>query len=419
MPTIAIIGGGVIGICCALQLQRRGYAVTVIERDPPGEGATWASCGFIASSEVVPLSRPGTLKKIPLYLLNRTAPLAIRPTALPRLGAWMARFVGNARQRRMAHITTHLSALTARARGDFERMLRPHNLQNLIGNAPIIEVYDSAAELAHERPHHDLRRAQGFSIDEISGAQAAEMEPALATDFAAAAVFNDWRSVVDTKRFVTALYDAFAADGGVVVRDHVLEMECDRQRDRGVVRGLRLQSGERVSADQVVLAAGAWSAALAAQLGISLPVAAILGYQTMLGDPDHSLAHGVIYAAGGFGITPYENGIGIAGTLEFAALDDRPDYRRAKVLVAKARRVIPALATRAAHDGVERFGRRPFCPDTLPIIDRASGLSNLVVATGHGQLGVTLGATTGLLVAQIIAGESPSVNLTAYRHDRF
>ena len=412
MVSIAVIGGGVIGVCCALQLQQRGHKVTVIERNAVGEGAAWASCGFIASSEVVPLSRPGTFRKIPGWLMNPTGPLAIRPASLPGLLPWMLRFAGNARPQRMRYIAEHLSPLALRARADFDTMLSNDRLQGLIGDKPVIEVYDTEAELAHERPYHDIRRAQGFSIDEISGAEAAELEPALAQDFARAAVFNDWRAVVDTRRFVSAISEAFVANGGSILRDEVLEI----QRNEQAITGLRLRSGDSCDADQFVLAAGAWSAPLAMQLGLALPIAALMGYQTMVTDPQFSMQHGVIYAAGGFGITPYEQGIGIAGTIEFAALDASPNYQRARILVKKARRVVPGLTPESS---VERVGRRPFCPDTLPIISRAQGLSNLVLATGHGQLGITLGATTGLLVAQIIGAEPSAVDLAAYRHTRF
>jgi D-amino-acid dehydrogenase len=409
---VVVIGGGIVGVCCALALQREGRRVVIVERDEPGMGTAIASCGFIAVSEVVPLSKPDILRRAPGWLLDPKGPLTIRPRALPGLIPWFLRFMWNARPRRIEEITGQLAALTLGARQDYDDLLRPLGLAGLIRSKPVILLYDHADELAAERASHDRRRRLGFDVEELSGAEAAELEPAIAKDFAKAVVFKDWRAVVDTYRFVTALTDAFVSAGGTFHRGAVSGFR--REGDR--ITGVELADGPPLPGREIVVAAGAWSKALAARLGIKLMIQAVAGYQTVLADPGLSLDHGIAYAAGGFGITPMESGLAIAGTIEFSGLGQAPDYRRARIIVGKAKRVLPGLK---AEGGLERVGWRPLCPDTLPVIDRAPGVANLYFATGHGQLGVTLGATTGRLIAGLITGRRPNLNLAPYGATRF
>jgi D-amino-acid dehydrogenase len=318
----------------------------------------------------------------------------------------------NARPRRIEEIAGQLAALTRDARQDYAALLRPLGLQDLIRSKPVIVLYDHADELAAEQASHERRRHLGFQVEELSGAEAAELEPAIAKDFAKAVLFKDWRAVVDTYRFVTALTDAFVAGGGTFHRGEVSGFRRDGDR----ITGVELADGLPLPAQEIVVAAGAWSKALAAQLGVKLMIQAVAGYQTLIADPGVSLDHGIGYAAGGFGITPMESGLAVAGTIEFSGLGQAPDFRRARIIVEKAKRVLPGLRS---EGGLERVGWRPLCPDTLPVIDRAPGLANLYFATGHGQLGVTLGATTGRLIADLVTGRRPNLDLAPYRATRF
>lgn len=325
---------------------------------------------------------------------------------------WLLRFIANARPQRVQQISQGLTQLTGRALTDWQDLLQPLGLTRLIRNRPVLELYDHESELEAERAYHAQRRSLGFQIDEISGQEAAEMEPAIARDFARAVVFGNWRSIVDGAGFVIALIDAFASAGGTVVQAEVNGFN----RRGGAIRGVTLPSGKTLKADLVVLAAGAWSNQFAAELGCRMMVEGILGYQTTIADPSFSMEHAVVYAEGGFGITPYESGLAIGGSVEFAGLDAAPNWRRADILVEKSLRVLPNLKTTS---GVRRIGRRPMTPDTLPIIDRAPAAPNVLIATGHGQLGITTAATTAKLVAALAANRSPEIDLEPYRVSRF
>ena len=412
MDRVVVIGGGVVGITCALELQNDGHQVTVIDPGVVGEGASWASCGSIAVSEVIPLSKPDALMRAPGWLVGPLGPLSLRASSVFGVLPWFLEFLLNSRMSRINRISEEISRLGLSARADLGVLLDRYNLSSLLRSAPVIELYDTDKELERERQFHDLRRKLGFQLEEISGAVASEMEPAIAGDFARAVVMRDWRSVVDTKRFVVELHRAFVDRGGQVIALKAVGFEVEGTR----VTGVKTDSGQILNGDGFVLCAGAWSKLLASKLGVRLNLEGVMGYQANLTAPGVNLNHALIYPKGGFGITPYETGLAVAGSIEFARLDDEPNWKRAEILVRKAGRVLPGLHIESAE---KRIGRRPLTADTKPIIGRARALPNLVFNTGHGQLGLTLCATSGKLVTDLMAGRTPGIDVSAFSPDRF
>jgi len=412
MKQVVIAGGGVVGISCALSLQSAGHRVTVLEPGPVGEGASWASCGCIAVGEVVPLSQPGMLLKVPGWLLDPEAPLSLRPSSLPGLLPWFTRFTANSLPARMRAISADLARMTFAATGDFKAQLADIGAPDLLVERPVLKLFDDDRDKATMGAAFGLARELGCTIDEITGRDAHDMEPAIAADFKSAAVLRDWSYVTNPKRLVELLLQAFVQRGGTVVTQACTGFERDDARVTGVIAA----DGTVLPADEVVISAGTQSVTLARRLGIPLQLEGVMGYSTGLQDPGVELKHTVFYPSGGFGITPYENELAVAGTVEFAGLTAEPRWRRADVLVKRAHRVLPGLQT--GHR-VRRMGRRPFTPDTRPIIGRTGKLANVTLATGHGQLGLTLGATTGRLVTDIIAGQPTESWLSAFGPDRF
>lgn len=412
MATVAVVGGGVVGISCALALQADGHTVTVIEPGPVGEGASWASCGCIAVGEIVPLSQPGMLAKVPGWLLDPKGPLSLRASSAVRMMPWFMRFALNARPGPMRAIAADLARLTFAATDDFKAQIVDIGAPELLVERPVLKLFDDDRDRATMGAAFRLARELGCTIDEISGGEAHDIDPAIAPDFKHAAVLRDWSFVTDPKRLVIALSDTFRTRGGVVQSAAATGFT----RSDHHVRGVLLADGQEVTADEVVIAAGTASNDLARRLGVKLPIEGLMGYSTSLHDSGVDLKHTVFYAKGGFGITPYEDGLAVAGTVEFASRDAAPNWARADVLVQKAHRVLPGLRVDNAE---RRMGRRPFTPDTRPIIGRSAQLPNVTFATGHGQLGLTLGATTGQLVADTVAGRAPRIDIAAFSPDRF
>jgi len=414
IDTALVIGGGIVGVCCALYLQRVGYAVTLVDPEVPGNSTAKWSCGQMAVGEVVPLSKPGILRKVPGWLLDSTSPLALRPSALPGILPWFLRFVACARPARIRQIATELAGLTQHAYADYAPLLAACAQPDWFGEHPVLEVFDTAQGLAHEHAHLALREELGFQVQAINGKEIGDLEPTLAGKFQQGLLFADWRQVRDTEGFIVALTDSFIQQGGKRLRARVRRIH----ENNGRATGVQLDNGEQLAADVLLLAAGVGSKPLLANLGVSVPLAGIGGYQAVLADPGVTLRHSVIYADGGFCFSPMTRGLQIGGTIEFAADDAAPNMRRADIIVQKARRVLPGLRLESAN--IEYgVGWRPFMPDTKPVIDRSPRLANVLLAFGHGQLGLTLGATTGRLVAQMARGETTDQDITPFRANRF
>lgn len=407
-----VVGGGIVGVCCALYLQKEGHQVWLIDPAAPGDSTAKWSCGQIAVSEIIPLSKPGILKRIPGWLLDQQGPLALRPSALPAMLPWFLRFVANARHNRMDAIAKSMATLTHEAYHDYATLLAMCPDKSLLGQHPVIEVFDTPCGLQAERAHFELRERLGFSAEMLNAASIAELEPALAGKFAHGLLFPDWCAVSDTKGFITALTEAFIRQGGTRINSTA----TDFIEANGQANGVKLQDGRTLPADHVVVAAGTGSRFFFQQLGVRVPLTGISGYQTLLPQPNVNFRHSVIYADGGFCFTPMSRGLQIGGTIEFAGPDAKPNFQRADIILHKARKLVPQLNIAEKEVGV---GHRPFLPDTKPIIDRSRRLKNVLMAFGHGQLGLTLAATTGRLIADLAAQRPTKQDLAPFSAYRF
>ncbi|WP_423064393.1 NAD(P)/FAD-dependent oxidoreductase [Burkholderia multivorans] len=410
--TAVVIGGGIVGVCCALYLQRDGHAVTLIDPAAPGDSTAKWSCGQMAVSEIIPLSKPGILKKVPGWLLDQSGPLALRPGALPGILPWFFRFVASARHAKIVSIAQAMATLTHDVYTDYAPLLDACGDSALLGQHPVLEVFDDPAGIAHEQPHLELRQSLGFQSQRLTATEIGDLEPALAGRFRHGLLFPEWRAVNDTEGFIAALTASFEAQGGRRVRANAARIdEAD-----GRATGVMLTSGEHIAAAHVVVAAGTGSRQFFGALGVRVPLEGIAGYQALLADPGVAFRHSVIYADGGFCFSPMTRGLQIGGTIEFAGRNAQPNFRRADIILEKAKRILPELRTARVEYGV---GYRPFLPDTKPIIDRSKRLPNAYMAFGHGQLGLTLGATTGRLIADLAAGRPTRQNLAPFSAYRF
>lgn len=339
--TAVVIGGGIVGVCCALYLQRDGHAVTLIDPAAPGDSTAKWSCGQMAVSEIIPLSKPGILKKVPGWLLDQSGPLALRPGALPGILPWFFRFVASARHAKIVSIAQAMATLTHDVYTDYAPLLDACGDSALLGQHPVLEVFDDPAGIAHEQPHLELRQSLGFQSQRLTATEIADLEPALAGRFRHGLLFPEWRAVNDTEGFIAALTASFEAQGGRRIRANAARIdEAD-----GRATGVMLTGGEHIAAAHVVVAAGTGSRHFFGALGVRVPLEGIAGYQALLADPGVAFRHSVIYADGGFCFSPMTRGLQIGGTIEFAGRNAQPNFRRADIILEKAKRILPELRT--------------------------------------------------------------------------
>ncbi|RMD65354.1 MAG: FAD-binding oxidoreductase [Alphaproteobacteria bacterium] len=402
---VAVIGAGIVGVATALFLQRDAHRVTLIDRAGPAAGASYGNAGGVVLSACMPIGMPGIVCRVPAMLLDRDGPLRVRWRYLPRIAPWLLAFVRASHPARVEEISCTLAAILRAAEAPWHDLVRGRAVAALLRPVGWLRVYDTDAGFAAVRPVLDLMTRRGFTFEVLSQAALRELEPALAPIFRRGVWHPESYSVADPGRMVRDLAAAFVADGGTLMRAEVRDIETANGASRVMT------DGGPIAADAVVVAAGAWSRALARRLGVRVPLDTERGYHLMLAPAEPGLRRPTVWGERGFVLAPHAEGIRLTSGVEFAGLDAPPDFRPIRRLVPLARRMLPSLR---AEERSAWLGFRPSLPDSLPVIGPVPGRRDIFFAFGHGHLGLTLGPATGRAVADVIAGRRPAFDLEPF-----
>jgi D-amino-acid dehydrogenase len=407
---IAVIGAGIVGIACASYLQRDGHRVTVIDPLPPGEACSFGNAGAISTGSCVPMAGPGLLSQIPGWLVDPLGPLSLRWSYLPFALPWLLRFLRAGRADRVEAQSKAMRALFGGGYEAYQPLLKSAGAEDMFRRNGYVYVYETDEAYAKDARAWRIRRERGVPMAELGPDEIKQLEPSLAPIFKRGVLLTEHGHCVNPQRLVKVLAEQFVRDGGAIRQARVTDIAT---RPGGAT--LATDHGP-LEAERVVIAAGAWSHQLAAKLGSRIPLETQRGYHATIADPGVAPRLPVMSGEGKFLATPMEMGLRLAGTVEFAGLEAPPDYRRAHGLIAQAKRMFPRL------DGAKVsvwMGHRPCLPDSLPVIDRAPQAPNAYFAFGHGHLGLTGAAVTGQLIADLVAGRRPPIEMAPYRADRF
>lgn len=410
--TIGIIGAGVVGLAVAFHLQKAGADVTIVDRDPKGDKASFGNAGGIAVTEVAPASAPGLAWRVPRWLIDPLGPLAVRPAHALKLLPWLTRFSQAGTPKEAARIASALSALNGRTYDDLLPMLAEMGLSAELNRKGALTVYETEQGFRRDADEWALKRAHGIVVEVLDSDAARAMEPALGPLVRRAAFTPQWSHINDPKRLMDLLRDRLQADGTAILAGEV----------RGVIASgegkttLMLEDGRHIGADRIVVAAGAWSGLIAKGLGDPVLIESERGYNMTLPDPGLALGREIIFAEKKFVATPLSCGLRIGGAAEFGGLYAAANYRRSEALATLASRYLPGLRTMG---GLAWAGHRPATPDSLPVIGPSPTYPNVYYAFGHGHLGLTQAATTGRIIADLISGRPGPVDISPYSIARF
>lgn len=409
--SVTVVGAGIVGIACAIHLLRDGHDVTVVDRLAPGEACSYGNAGVLASYAVLPVSHPGLLWSVPGMLMNPRGPLAIRMGYLPALFPWLVRFVRAGSMARMQASARAIAYLVEDSLEQHLDLARGAGVDHLLRPVRFIYAYAGEESLARGLAGWDWRKPFGVRFRVARGAELRELEPALSPELSCAVVIDECGQTTDPGALVKGLARHAAASGATLLQRDVLDI---RPREGG---GVVLDTDDGpIASDRVVVAAGAWSGRLAERCGEPVPLEAERGYHAVLTDPGVMPGAIVGSASGKFIATPMDAGLRLAGTSEFAGLDAPPDFRRADVLRSQVRAMFPGVSTDAY---TEWMGQRPTLPDSLPVIGPSGRIPGVYYAFGHQHVGLTTAPRTGRLVADLVAGRRPNVDVAPYRIDRF
>jgi D-amino-acid dehydrogenase len=408
---VVIIGAGIIGLACAWSVLQDGARVTVIDPDFEGDRTSHGNAGVIAMADSTPISVPGVWRKVPKWLMDPLGPLSLDWKHLPRALPWFMAFQKASAQERFKTISHALAALHRRTYRDLLPMLNDADATHMLHRRGALLLYETDTAFHADAEAHRFKQGLGAKLRIMTANEVREMEPVLAPVFKHGVFQEECAHVGDPRAIVTLLRERVRALGAHLVTG----------RAKGIVAtesgaAAMLEDGTRVAGGHVVVATGAWSAKLAASVGDPVLLESERGYNTTLPDARIGLSREVVFAERKFVATPLDIGLRIGGAAEFAGLHAPPNYRRSDALLTLGKTFLPGLQDAGA---VKWMGHRPSTPDSLPVIGRSPKAASIVYAFGHGHLGLTQSATTGALVADIVAGRTSDVPIAPYSIARF
>lgn len=409
---VLILGGGVIGLACAYHLLVQGRSVTILDQGEVGGGSSHGNCGTLTPSHAMPLAMPGVIGTAMRWLLKRDAPLRIAPRFDPALLRWLESFRRRCNWKDFSAATAVKAPLLLRSNALIAELVAREQLDCEYQAIGSLHVYRDRKTLEESSWYARTLAEVGIQVEALAGEQIEAMEPALKPG-----VFGGYFNPADAQ----LRPDRFVAELARVVRERGGRIEEHTRIDgisveRGRISTVRTTRGD-FSANEVVFALGAWSPALARTIGLRLPIQPGKGYSITYSRPRLCPRLPLTLKEDSVCVTAWGSGFRLGSTMEFAGYDSSLNRARLQALRRSASTYLHE--PEGAEMQEEWYGWRPMTPDDLPILGRVHGIDNLCMATGHGMLGVTMSAVTGLLVSEVLAGEKPSIDLAPFNVARF
>jgi D-amino-acid dehydrogenase len=418
MNRTVVIGCGVVGLASAIELLRDGHLVTMVDPGSPGgeQAASFGNGTLLNPSSVIPMSTPGLWRKVPGYLTDPLGPLTIRWSYLPRLLPWLQRFVrAGSTAAKVAATARALRPLLWDAPALHRKLAEEAGVGDLITRQGGLFAFPDRAAFAAEALSWGVRRDNGVKWLELDEDELRQREPSLDRRYKFAVLVEENGQCRDPGAYVAALARHAAALGAGIVQTAATGFRIESGR----LRAVTTREGE-VACDRAVIAAGAWSKVLAAAAGDLVLLETERGYHVVISDPGIEPRYPVMPSDGKMACVMTPAGLRVAGQVELAGLTAAPNWKRAEVLLAFARKVYPGLAADLPPERVKFWmGHRPSTPDGLPCLGLAAGCRDVVHAFGHGHVGLTAAAMSGKIVADLVAGRVPPFDLAPYAAARF
>ena len=406
---VGIVGAGIQGVCSALFLQKKGYQVTLFDRDEPGgNSASYGNAGHFSPYASVPLNRTDVLTDVPAMLLSSRGPLALKWNYVPKMIPWFLKFLLNCRKKKMMHTAKNMHQILNQSLPAFDELFENIDLEGLVENKGVLYIWTDQ-NLKSRELENKIREELGVKQQLLNPKEIHDLEPNI-KPFYHGGVFYDYaRHTRSPKKILIKLLDNFIERGGKFLKLNIQKVDFDGEKP--VLRS----ETQRFIFDKLVIACGAFSKKLTDMLYENIPLDTERGYHVHFKDCEHLISRPVVYANRGFGITPMEQGLRVVGTVEFGGLNNPLSKSRVKNLILNAKDMLDGLPE---HKD-EWLGFRPSLPDFLPIIGPSKNYKNVFYSFGHHHLGWTLGAISGKIISKMIAGENINLDLQPYNSIRF
>ena len=409
MSRVAVIGAGIIGVCVAYFLKKNGHPVTIFDQNNPGTQTSFGNAGLFATHECVTANSPQLWKHLPSMLISKNSPLVIDWLYVFTHLPWAIRFLRNCTSKRVDHIAKSLSSFSSHAGLAYEEIFNEVDVSEIIVHKEPIFLYESKELFEKNQYAFNLRKKYSVEFEIINKEDIAKMEPSLAPIYYKGIAIKGESFTKSPLQITLKIFDNFINNGGHFVlskidsifrNDNSLFLKCNEQEHQF---------------DKIVVAAGAWSNILAKTIGDNFPLDTERGYHIMFENNNNLLTHPVGWAKTGFYMTPMEDGIRAAGTVEIAGLKKPMNNNMLSMIEETARNILPKLGKVKS----QWMGFRPTLPDSLPIIGESQKCKNVYYAFGHQHLGLSLAAVTGKAMQSLIENQPTNINIDSLSPYRF
>ena len=406
---IGIVGAGIQGISNGLFLQKKGFDVTIFDRDEPGSpAASYGNAGHFSPYACVLMNRPDILADVPAMLLSSTGPLALKWNYVPKMIPWFLRFIRNCTTKRMMHTAKNMHQILDLALPAYDELFDEIDLEGLVEKKGILYIWNDQSLKSREL-EIKVRNELGVDQQVVTPKEIHDLEPHIKPFYHGGVYYQYGRHERNPKKILLKLYNLFLKKGGKFLKMNVQDINFDG--DKPAIK----TETQRFIFDKLVIACGAFSKRLTDNLDEKIPLDTERGYHVHFKGCDHLLNRPVIFSNRGFGITPMEQGLRVVGTVEFGGLNNPLSKGRVKNLINNAKYMLGDLPE---HED-EWMGFRPSLPDFLPVIGPSKNHKNIFYCFGHHHLGWTLGPISGKIIAGMIAEENTNLDLKPYSSLRF
>lgn len=409
--TVVVVGAGICGVSTAIWLQRAGHRVLLIDKGAPGSGASYGNSGLLAHWAVDPVSSPTLWREAPGYLLDRDGPLFLKWLQLPQLLPWLGRFMAHANDASTRRIVDNLNPLLYDTVAQHRSLVHDTPLDKWLRDSKFSFAYASQRSFEADAYSWQMKALAGLQPRLINGPAVREEEPMLSDSIGCLAVLDGQGHITDPGRYVAGLAEHFTDRGGRVVQAEVEAIVCAN----GSVTQVQTAT-DVFRCDCAVITAGIWSKDLMKTLGLRIPLVAERGYHIIFENPSQLPRNPMLICSGKFGVNAMDMGLRCSGTVELGDHHAGPGKAPLQLLLRQTRRAFPDLEYSATR---EWMGFRPSLPDSTPLIGELTARSGIYVGFGHQHIGITSGPKTGRLLAQLIDGQTPNMDMSAYAPGRY
>jgi D-amino-acid dehydrogenase len=397
-------------VSTAIWLQRLGHQVLLIDKGKPGMGASFGNAGLLAHWAVNPVTSPQLWRDGPKFLLSPNGPLFIQWSYLHKLAPWLVKFMSNATDDNTRRIVKNLDPLLYDTVEQHKSLVQQSSAENWIVNSKFSYAYRSRKAFAADAYSWELKAGVGLKPTIITGDAVREEEPILGQSIQCLAILEGQGHISNPGKYITELAKVFTDEGGRFVQAEVQDIHKTNNR----VSHIDTDKG-RFDCSRAVITSGIWSKELTRKLGLKIPLETERGYHILFENPSQVPRNPMIMTTGKFGVTPMETGLRCAGTVELADHNAKPSTAPLKLIRKRAQEAFPNLRYTGTQ---EWMGCRPTPPDSTPLIGEL-GNTGIYTGFGHQHIGMTAGPKTGRLIAQLIDGQTPNLDMTPYSPERF